>query len=187
MPTLEASLMTGVRIIKAMLTLDLSSQIDRVRIDNALQSRRQIFFFPSELRKVLEELSEGRAVDPEVAAYFAEEVENIPLTIGDALRFLEIGRFEDRNALLIEDLETMESIRARKIDLRLEIHRFFRRYRTEGPSRSRVEASRILGQIELFNAAVKELEAKLRSVRGLSRSTTGGRTRRTPSRDRPGA
>jgi hypothetical protein len=57
MTALEASLTAGVRLIKVMLTMDLTKQIDRVRIDTALQSLRQIFFFPSDLKAVLEDIS----------------------------------------------------------------------------------------------------------------------------------
>lgn len=160
----EATLASIVRTINVFEKLNLDRRIDRVKIDSALQTLRQIFFYSSELTRALEDIEAGRALDPEVVDFFANEYRSVPRHIQGSLDFIEIRRFEDRNALLIEDIELMNLVRIEKIDTRDEISRFFRNYQADfemGSNRTSTEASRILGQIERFNSSIKKLEAKL--------------------------
>lgn len=160
----EVILASAVRSLKLFEKLNIDRRIDRVRVDNALQTLRQIFFYSSELTTALEDIEASRPVEPEVIEYFINEFQTVPAHIQGALSFIENSRFEDRNVLLIEDIDIMNQIRYGKIDTRREISRFFESYRAElqrGSNRIALDASRILGQIERFNALIKKLEKKL--------------------------
>lgn len=52
----EAFLATAVRALKVLEKIDISQRIDRVRVDGALQTLRQIFFYSSELKNSLEDI-----------------------------------------------------------------------------------------------------------------------------------
>src|SRR5438552_13953262 len=83
------------------------------------------------------------------------------------LSFMASEKFEDSNALRIEELDLSQQIRYGKLDTRREISRFFRQYR-EGRGGSNgigVEASRVLGQIARLNKVIKNVEKKLLSAR----------------------
>jgi hypothetical protein len=167
---LEVSLMSAVRLVRSILSLDFSQQIERVRIDNAVQSLRQIFFFPSELRYALEKISDGKRIDLETAKFFAQEFRIVPARIEDAFEFLRVERFEDGQRVLIADIQMMREIQIGKIDVRREISRFFQDYVLEnrgGGVRAKIrdDAARILGQIDRLNSAIRECEAKLLSAR----------------------
>jgi hypothetical protein len=167
---LEASLMSAVRIVKSLLTLDLSRQIERVKIDNAVQSLRQIFFFSPELRCALESMSDGESVDIETAEYFAEQFRNVPFRIENALTFLRTERFEDAQHVLIDDIQMMEEINYGKINIRKEISRFFRDFvdhnrAGQRQKKYRDEAARLLGQIDRLNNVIRECEEKLLAAR----------------------
>ena len=161
---LETILASAVRALKVFEKLDLTRRIDRVRVDSALQSLRQIFFYSSELIAALEDIEAGREVEDEVVRYFADVFRNVTPHIQEALEFIEIERFEGNNLLLIEEVDLMRQIRFEKIDTRREISRFFQSYqgeRARGSNRLATEAARVLGQIERFNVLIKKLEAKL--------------------------
>lgn len=172
----------GVKLVKALLQVDLSRRIDRVRIDMALHTLREIFFYSTELIKVLEDIEEGKPVDREVAELYADAFEDVPPWMQESLEFLAHERFEDRNILRIGDMNILQLIRDGKIDTRREISRFFRSY-LEGGARRRNElgaqATHVLGQIERLNANIEKLEAKLITARGM-----GGAAPRRPTRVR---
>jgi hypothetical protein len=183
---LEAGLMSAVRIVKSLLTLDFSQQIERVKIDSAVQSLRQIFFFHSELRDVLEKISEGGSVELEVAEYFAEQFRSIPLEIENALTFLRSERFEDARRVLIDDMQVMRQIYDGKISTRREISRFFRSFIEDGgveisQKKYRDEASRLLGQIDRLNSAIKECEERLLAARSAKAAKTPRRAANSSS------
>jgi hypothetical protein len=182
-----------VRLVKNILTLDFSQQIERVRIDNAVQSLRQIFFFPSELRYAVEKISDGKPIDLETADFFAEEFSAIPPQIQDAFEFLRVERFEDSQRVLIDDVRMMREIQLGKIDVRSEINRFFRSYVRENgrerlKAKFRDEAARLLGQIDRLNNAIQECEAKLLAARNggaIMKASHATRSRPTTKRRRP--
>jgi ribosomal protein L16 Arg81 hydroxylase len=166
----EGTLMAAVRLAKSLLTFDFSEQVERVRIDNAVQSLRQIFFLPSELLDAFEEISMGNAISPDLAEYFANEFGEITPRIANAFEFLETDRFEDSRRVLIEDMELLREIRNGKVNVRREVSDFFREYVRAQRHREispdlRVHADRVLGQINRLNAAIKECEAKLLKAR----------------------
>lgn len=165
----DVTVLSGVRVLKALLTLDLSRQIDRVRIDNALQTLRQIFFYSTDLIDVLEEIEAGNPADPEVVEHFASEFANLPYGMQHSLEFIENERFEDRNILRIDDLDILQQIRSGKLDARREVSRFFRSYQRDAARRGRHfsrDATLVLGQIERLNTLIKNLEKKLLAARG---------------------
>jgi len=129
---------------------------------------RQIFFYSSELIAVLKDIQNGKTVEPEIVEYFATEFRHTPQHIQEALSFIEHERFEESNALMIDDLDLMRQIRYGKLDVRREISRFFSAYDENierGDRRLRLEAARVLGQIERLNSAIQELELRLRNAR----------------------
>src|SRR5947209_9566791 len=160
----EITLMNAVQGLRAFEGLNVSRRIDRVRLDNALQSLRQIFFYSSELTRTLEEISRGEPVDPEVVEYFAREFRAVPIEIDDALGYLQNEKFESRNTLRIEELNLMSDIRAGKLSTRRDVSQFFQDYGAANRTGERqfgTEAARVLGQIERLNSAIRGLEAKL--------------------------
>jgi hypothetical protein len=167
---LETYFMAATSVLKRIVTLDISAQIERVRIDNAVQSLRQIFFFSPELKHALEQIAQGEPINDEIAAFFAESFASVPREIAEALEYLRHERFEDGSRVLIEDMELMSQIGIGKINVRREIGNFFRSYSNSRNNRAersnvRTEAARIVGQIERFNVAVKECEKKLLRLR----------------------
>ncbi|WP_458423960.1 hypothetical protein [Methylorubrum extorquens] len=165
--------MSAVKIVKALLSLDIEQHIDRVKIASALQSLRQIFFFPSELIFTLELASTGSQIEEDVLAYYAEEFSMVPSSIQQAFDFMDHSRFESAELLTTREMSMMTDIRYGKLNLRRDIHQFFAAYQAQQSQGSDLnklsqEASRILGQIARFNASVQELESKFISVRGRS-------------------
>ena len=178
----ESALVSAVRVLNIFERFDVSRRIDRVRIDTALQTLRQIFFYSSELTAALEEIEAGRQIESEVVDYFAREFSDPPPHIQEALSFITNDRFEESNALRIEELNLMQQIRWGKLDVRREISQFFRRYGREHErdgDRLRTEAARVLGQIGRLNTAIVKLEKKLMAARsGSSPARATQRTRR---------
>jgi hypothetical protein len=171
----EAVLASAARALRMLEKIDMTRRIDRVKTDNALQTLRQIFFYSSELKNVLEDIEAGRQIEPEVVEFYARNFRSPPIHIQEALSYIENERFEDRNTLLIEDIELMNQIKHGKLDTRREISRFFERYLAEvgrGKNSLAIDASRILGQIERFNASVQKLESKLLAARNSDAATT---------------
>lgn len=179
----EETLISAVRVLDVFGRIDMTRRIDRVRVDTALQTLRQIFFYSSELIAALKDIQNGKRVEPEVVEYFAEEFRHPPQHIQEALSFIEHERFEESNALLIDDLDLMRQIRYGKLDVRREISRFFGAYEEKlerNEQRLGLEAARVLGQIERLNSAIQELELRLRNARLESADTPASR----PSRSR---
>ncbi len=181
----EVTLMSAVRALNIFERFDVTRRIDRVKIDNALQTLRQIFFYPSQLIAVLEDIEAGRPVEPDVIEYFADDFGKVPPNVREALSFLVNERFEDSNALRIEDMELMTMIRDGKLNTRREVSQFFRNYQAEADRSSNrlpMEATRVLGQIARFNTLIKKLEKKLLSApRPRGSSTPRPRSRRSKS------
>lgn len=164
----EATLVSAVRLLNIFEGFDITRRIDRVKIDTALQTLRQIFFYSSELTATLEDIEAGKLVESEIVEFFATEFNDAPPHIQEALSFITNDRFEDSNALRIEDLDLMQQIRWGKLDVRREVSQFFRRYDREferDKDRLRTEAARVLGQIGRLNSAIVKLEEKLMKAR----------------------
>lgn len=181
----EETLISAVRVLDVFGRVDVTRRIDRVRIDTALQTLRQTFFYSSELIAALKDIQNGKTIEPEVVEYFTTEFRQPPQHIQEALSFIEHERFEESNALLINDLDLMQQIRWGKLDVRREISRFFNAY-DENLERSerhlRLEAARVLGQIERLNSAIEELEQRLRKARSENSDRPAPRPPRTRNR-----
>lgn len=168
----ERALMTAVKILSKVSPDQIARQVDRVKIDQALQSLRQIFFFPGELIHSLELISSGEAIEPEVARFFRDQFENVSSDVVDAIRYLQADLFEQSQSLSLKDIEIIESIRYGKLDLRRSVHRYFAFYLAaleSGDSRrleeATIEAARLLGQVERLNSSIKKLESALKRAR----------------------
>lgn len=172
---IEAGLMQAIRLFtKLMSVLDLTDRRDRVLIEQAIQSLRQIFFFPSDLRVCLNSISRGEAIDDDLLEELIEHYRDVHAPhIQDALSFLRGERFQQSRRLFIEDLEMFEEIARGKTSLRRRVKDFLRGYASSPRENDwPTEASRILGQIELLNTEIKRCEKQLEeAVRAdLSRS-----------------
>lgn len=170
---IEKGLIAAIRLIGKISPAALSRQADRVRIEQAIQSLRHIFFFSSELLFSLEQVSEGKEIDPELARLYRDWFRHVDEEIFHALEYLRNDLFEQSSLLSVEDIDFMQQVRYGKINTRRAVFEFFDSYLRAHQAGSRNEiarhsegAARVLGQIQRFNQSIKKLERKLQRARG---------------------
>ncbi|MGM4917648.1 hypothetical protein [Tardiphaga sp. 813_E8_N1_3] len=171
---LETGVLKGLQFFtKLVSVLDFNDRQDRVLIEQAIQSLRQIYFFPSDLLEFLRQISDGASVDDDLVSELVEIYDDVRAPrIEDALSFLRNRRFERSQRLTIADMRSFEEIANGKISVRQSVRRFLHNYASRPSSTDwALEASRILGQILRLNDAIEQSENQLRIAMRAHRNT----------------
>jgi hypothetical protein len=154
------------RLTRAFLRIDLSSRIARVQLEQAIQSLREIFFLPSEVRAALVDISQGKNISLDLARYFADYFREIDGGMEVTLNYLDPRRFSQNLHLRADDIRFLDDVRNGKVRIRSEISSFFDEYFLKGPKpRSRQKAAALVRRIDNLNKSISTAEKRLDSAR----------------------
>jgi hypothetical protein len=150
----------------------LAERGQKIGIDQALQSLKEILFLPSATRLTIELISKGQNVDVEAAKSLGEYFSQIDDAMADTLRYIDPHRLRANGKLRTDELMLLDEVRYRKISVRLSVSNMLSHYvdcTVRGASTAAVkrEAATLLRAVDGLNKQIKKAEVQLaRAKRG---------------------
>jgi hypothetical protein len=144
----------------------LNQRKNRIQIEQAIQSLKQIVFLPSEVRSTIQAISKGKVVNTADAKRLAEYFGQIDDAMAETLKYLEPRRFEENESFGTQDMFLLDQVRNGKLSARIAVSDLLLQYvnsvvEDKSLGHIKSQANQLLKSINSLNKDIAKTEKRL--------------------------
>jgi hypothetical protein len=156
----------GLRLLGA---LNPVSLVEKTKIAQAIQSLKEILFLDSGVLNVLREIEEGAQLDVEILSHYRDYFQDISKEMQSILSYISPREFAGIERVSVSDIQSLDSIRHRKVNFRADISVFFDHCVNSENLRDdealKKKAGAVVARVEKLNGDIAKLAKKLDHAR----------------------